>query len=952
MSKPILPRTLGVFTLPLLLSTGCDDLGPAAAAEARNEHMTLTSLKLSSDGGNYLLHPMRVAVAGELTGAAFDTELVVGLWAEDGSVGCTLGAMPVTHAGEGAASYAHEAVFVVPATCHELAGRDDLALFVAFDPWNRIGDREIDVEEVGGYRSEYEMVAGAALGERACDDCTARHALLDSPGMDAQLRELNLSSVVVMLPVDPEGHALEPAADRPDLNVSALSRVVGLPAGKGLERGRVQIGSRIRPRGSSEPGRALIQRKGGESGERAPVKVPGYGDVTTGLALYLDDATRQAIAAGEWAGVQEFELVTCLATDFAQAVYRGETEPRADDCGTLPITVVRQVVDPEGPPVQARTAGKVRSAETWGDSWGANSSYGFGYSGVSFMTWLDVNGSDGPTTTYKGIDVHSAGSWFEAGVDAHATVFNNNVNLIDIYATFIGYDFGGGGVAMGASVFLTDFIPEFEIQLADGVPVSLQEMFDAAGLDIDPTLTQSVTLVGVNFDDGCGSVSAGLWIDATIGIDTEETTITAGTTEEGVEVSGTVTPFFNLAAKAGTSVHYSEYLSGGITATLDLLDLHVPFTVSVEYVDFAPLDAVKLVFSEYAEAVLTTLSGDISFDIKYKIPWPICWANCTKSHSHTIASWDGLSTSIEFFDLSQTVRAGTQQASAYWCTHTGAKLHSGDFDGDGAADYLCHDTADGRLWIDYDGSFGGTDWSRSASWCIGGKLLIGDFNGDGRDDLMCHNYANKVIDYADSNAQFMGADWSYTLSWCVHGGAEIEAGDYDKDGRDDLHCHDSTGKKWLDYADTNGRFGGTDWVGFVMPNGFCGQYDGDTIALKTHHGRYVRAGGPNDSYVVDQSANLSNWERFVVDCDGEEVAFKTWHSRYVQANDEASSWIAKQQTFIGPWETFTPVEQEDGTWAFLTHHNRYLQANDANTSWQVRQQTYVGPWEKFTVVPQ
>jgi hypothetical protein len=77
--------------------------------------------------------------------------------------------------------------------------------------------------------------------------------------------------------------------------------------------------------------------------------------------------------------------------------------------------------------VQPRTAGKVRSAETWGDSWGANSSYGFGYSGLTFMTWLDVNGSDVATETYKGIDVHSAGSWFEAGVDSYATVFGTDV---------------------------------------------------------------------------------------------------------------------------------------------------------------------------------------------------------------------------------------------------------------------------------------------------------------------------------------------------------------------------------------------------------------------------------------------------------------------------------------------------------------------------------------------
>lgn len=949
MSK--LPRTLGVFSLPLVLAAGCDDVGPEAARDDRNEHIAVTSLKLTGAGANYLLHPVSVAVEARLSGAAYETDLVVGLWAEDGSVGCTLGAMPVAHAG-GAdeARYAREATFVVPPTCHELAGRDDLALFVAFDPWNRLGDREVDLDAVRDYKSEYDMVAAAALGDADCDDCAARHALHASPGMDAQLRELNLSSAVIVLPVDPDGRALAKGADRPDFNLTASSRVLGLPAGKGLDSGRVQIRSRIRPAGASEPGLPLIQRKGGAAGERAPVKVPGYGDVTTGLALYLDDAAREALVGGRWSGIDEFELVTCLEADFEQAVYLGETEPRADDCGAVPITVARPIVDPEAPP-QARSAGKVRSAETWGDSWGANSSYGFGYSGLSFMTWLDVNGSDTPTSTYKGINIHSAGSWFEAGVDSTATVFGTAVNLIDLYATFIGYEFGGGGVAMGASLFAYDFIPEFEIQLADGVPLSLQEMFDAADLDIDPTVSHSVSLVGVNFDDGCGSVSAGLWVEGTLGIDTEQTTITASTTSEGIEVAGTVTPFFNLAAKAGTEVHYSEYFSGGITATLNLLRLDVPFTVSVEYADFAPLDAVKLVFNEHAEAILTALSGDISFNIKYKNP--LCLFLCTSSHAHTIASWDGFDTSVEFFDLTQTLRAGTQTPGSTWCGHSGAELHSGDFDGDGAGDYMCHDVNNGRKWIDYDGAFGGTDWWADTNFCVGGDpLLIGDFNGDGRDDLFCHGDSTRSIDYTDTSGHFGNTDWSHTLSWCVHAGSVLETGDFNGDGRDDLYCHDSEGKKWLDYADANGRFGGTDWQGTVLPTGFCGQYDGDTIALKTAHGMYLGAADHTKGWIIDQVPAVSSWQRFVVDCDGETVSFKTVHNRYFQANDAGGGWITRQQTFIGAWEKFTPVEQADGTWAFLTDHGRYLQALDAGGGWQVRQQTFVGAWEKFTVVPQ
>ncbi|MDC0673425.1 FG-GAP repeat domain-containing protein [Nannocystis radixulma] len=950
MSNINVKRILGVFTLPLVLAAGCDEVGPEAARDVRNERIAVTSLKLTSAGDNYLLHPVSVAVQARTTGAAYQSDIVVGLWSDDGSVGCTLGAMQVTHDGGKDGVFAKESVFVVPATCHELVGRDDLALFVSFDPWNQLGDRDFAAEGVSGYKSEYQMMADAALGDQDCGDCDVRHALHDTPGMDAQLRELNLSSSVVVVPVDPDGDAFAAAADRPDFNLSASSRVVGLPPSQGLDSGRVQIHSRLRPLGSHEAGRPLIQRKGGVSSERAPVRVPGHGDVTTGLALYFDDATREALIAGEWSGVDEFELVTCLETDFKQAVYNGETEPRADDCGTIPITVVRPVVDLEAP-VLGRSTGKVRSAEVWGDSWGANSSYGFGYSGLTFTTWLDVNASDVATTTYKGINVHSAGSWFEAGVDSYATVFGTNINLIDLYATFIGYEFGGGGVAMAASLFVYDFIPEFEIQLADGVPLSLQEILDAADLDIDPTVSQSVSLVGVNFDGGCGTVTAGLWVEGTLGLDTEQTTITASSTSEGIEVAGTVTPFFNLAAKGGVTASYSGDFSGGIVATMDLLNLDVPFTVSVEYVDFSPMEAVKLVFSEHAEAILTALSGDVSFWLKYD-PWWCPINDCVIKHEHTIASWDGISTGIEFFDLTQTLRIGDDTPLSGWCTHSGSEIHTGDFDGDGAPDYMCHDRNDGRKWIDYDGAYNGTDWNASTGFCVGDSLLIGDFNGDGRDDLFCNDYSTRSIDYTDASGHFGASEWSHTLTWCQHSGAVLETGDYNGDGRDDLYCHDNVGKKWLDYADTSGRFGGTDWQGTVLPNSFCGQYDGDTIALKTYHNKYLGAADHTKGWIIDQVPAIGSWQKFVVDCDGEDVSFKTVHNRYIQANDAGGGWITRQQTFIGPWEKFTAVEQDDGTWAFLTYHSRYLQALDANTGWQIKEQTYVGDWEKFIVVPQ
>lgn len=969
MSKQAIKHTLGALTIPLLLAACGDTTTPVSSElDDGNPHIVVTKLAITSSDDPYLLHPVRVAIEAELMGEAYATDLLIALRSSDGETGCVLGAMPVAHAGDvpadgeqevAPASYVNEAEFVVDRICYELVGRDDVELFASFDPWNRLGDREVVQDETpsAAQLDVYSIVEAAALGVESCTTCETHYSVHETPGLDAQLRELNMSSIVAVLPVAGDSRVEPIVPNRPDFSVTSLARVTGLGKGEGLDDGRVQLSYRIRPLGSSDDGLPLIQRDGDVSGELASVSVPSHGDLTVSSPLYILDETREALTDGAWAQLEEFELVTCLVTDFEQAIYADEAQPRANDCAALPIVIVREQVGADGLPLPNPGAATATDAETWGDSWGANSGYGFGWSGLSFETWLDVNGSDSSTTTYGGISVINPGSWFEAGVLATGTVFDNSVDVVDIYATFIGYDFGGGGVAMGASIFTYEFIPEFEIQLSDGVPLSLQEILDAADLDIETSLTKSVSLVGVSFDDGCGSVSAGLWIEGTIGIDTEQTTITASTTPQGVEVAGTVTPFMDVSAKAGTSVSYGEYVSGGITATLNLLELDVPFTVEVEFIDYSPLSAFRLVFEEYASASLTTLSGDISFSINWKIDW-CSWfdPDCSGSHDHTIASWDGFNATFDLFDLTQVLNVGDDKPSGSWCELSTSELYTGDFNADGATDYLCHDTNDGEKWIDYQsgGSFGGTDWSREANWCTGTRqLVVGDFDGDGRDDILCNATDTKSIDYADSNSQFLGTDWSATSYWCGHSGSVLEADDYNNDGRDDLYCYDNTGAKWLDYADANGEFYGTDWSGTTLPTDFCDFYDGEVIALQTDHGRYVKAGDGVAGWVVSQATAIGSWEQFTVVCTGDDVSLKTAHNRYLQANSAASDYIVRQQTSIGSWEKFTAVAQ-DGSWAFSTAHGRYLQARDSgnNNNWVLKQQSFVGDWEKFVVVPQ
>jgi hypothetical protein len=158
-----------------------------------------------------------------------------------------------------------------------------------------------------------------------------------------------------------------------------------------------------------------------------------------------------------------------------------------------------------------------------------------------------------------------------------------------------------------------------------------------------------------------------------------------------------------------------------------------------------------------------------------------------------------------------------------WCGHAGATLSIGDFDGDGRDDLFCHDV-DGRRWIDLaepGGVFRGEDLLPPWGWCghPGAKLLLGDFDGDGRDDLFCHDReGRRWLDLAEAGGVFRGEDLRPLAGWCAHDGATLAAADFDGDGRDDLLCHDTAGRRWIDLAEAGGVFRGED---SLPPWGWC-----------------------------------------------------------------------------------------------------------------------------------
>ncbi|KAK3733091.1 hypothetical protein QZH41_017436, partial [Actinostola sp. cb2023] len=153
-----------------------------------------------------------------------------------------------------------------------------------------------------------------------------------------------------------------------------------------------------------------------------------------------------------------------------------------------------------------------------------------------------------------------------------------------------------------------------------------------------------------------------------------------------------------------------------------------------------------------------------------------------------------------------------------WCTHKGSRVLTGDFNGDGRADMLCHDNK-GNKWVALanaaESPFKGTSsWEKAMGWCshAGSRLMIGDFNGDGRSDMLCYDKTTKWVSLAQPGGSFVGTSFQKTTGWCSHAGSSIYIADFDGNLRDDLLCHDNTGRNWVMLAQPGGTFTGrSDW---------------------------------------------------------------------------------------------------------------------------------------------
>ncbi len=190
---------------------------------------------------------------------------------------------------------------------------------------------------------------------------------------------------------------------------------------------------------------------------------------------------------------------------------------------------------------------------------------------------------------------------------------------------------------------------------------------------------------------------------------------------------------------------------------------------------------------------------------------------------------------VAYADAGGGLGGGNWTGLTGWCSHAGSQLRVADLDGNGRADLLCHDVNNGNKWWTLTNTAGQPGGAGGGSglngWCAHAtaQLHLADFNGDGRADLLCHDTGNgyKWIAYTGPGGQLAGSGgWQADMGWC-YGSGQLRLGDFNADGRADLLCHEpSNGYKWFAYTNSAGQLGGAG--GWSGPFGrWCSTSQGD-----------------------------------------------------------------------------------------------------------------------------
>jgi len=280
--------------------------------------------------------------------------------------------------------------------------------------------------------------------------------------------------------------------------------------------------------------------------------------------------------------------------------------------------------------------------------------------------------------------------------------------------------------------------------------------------------------------------------------------------------------------------------------------------------------------------------------------------------------WVGLSNGTDFDNRRPW---GKWKTSTTW-----DNVQLGDFNADGKADLIGRNEA-GAWWVglstgtSFTSGFWGK-WKTNTDWH---NVQVGDFNGDGRDDVAGRNNRGcwwvslaKASGNRFEKARFWGR-WKTNTDW-----HDVQIGDFNADGKDDIAGRNDGGAWWVSAANVNGnrfqrsRFWGkwktsSDWND-VQVGDFNG--DGrDDVAGRNDAGRWWVSLANTAGNRFEQSRFWGSWK---TNTDWHDVRIGLFnddnYADIVGRNDNGSWWTSladptdgkfDKARFWGLWSTGT-----------------------------------------------
>ena len=297
-------------------------------------------------------------------------------------------------------------------------------------------------------------------------------------------------------------------------------------------------------------------------------------------------------------------------------------------------------------------------------------------------------------------------------------------------------------------------------------------------------------------------------------------------------------------------------------------------------------------------------------------------------------------------------------------------LRTGDFNGDGKTDLFFH-YSDGHDWVGLSTGSGiswqlwSTAWPGDAS--IGAKIRVADFNGDGKSDLYFH--------YQDGN-DWVGISNGSSFTWQLWGTAWpgdasieplIRTGDFNGDGKTDLHFHYKDGNDWvgvsngssitwqgwatswngdatigpmLRVGDFNGDGksdlyfhykDGNDWVGLSNGSSITWQGWGNNWPGDASIEPLIRAGDFNGDGKTDLFFHYSDGNNWVGVSTGSGITWQGWGNNW--PGDGAIGPLIKVGDFNGDGRTDLSFHYSDGNDWVATSTGAGFAWQGAGTGW-------------------